>query len=766
MEQRAWERARVIITLILVLVLLGSSSISVGTSVILNDHPQPGIWELSNEKNRPTQALLLNLDRTYWQAQTAACFAPVFFDRFSQIPLFYDDGTGDQDMKIPHEKKSVSEFGSDASSATGGIATTYWTKAEIIVVAGTYEEILWAVPIASFLDAPILVNPTSATLDTLKTKCAVVVGTSDVNVDEKIHLETKNDVWKFQLELYDTKGYECNYMIVTNPQDILGAESPNINFPFMSLASAPLSSFRRALVQTGDYTGEKQLLDQIHKKTSEDDTLYKQIEPDFKKVKEDCMEVMDTFIEMGHTPGYMDLVGGPFAIPDYYYDIHTQYLYWSQEVHYVPSASPYASMQKNVPNNLTIKEDLGIGRIVALSILDATNLLMRTFFYREYLKGGMFYEYMVQDWEHNATVVDGHRLNQPRNGGPPHTSSLKPFFPAGEIKSELINNTFATEYVIPKNKTDPWDTNPSKAEILHGIQNKSMIQLVAHGGSMANPSTMWMEGGYDLLGDEESNKHKILASDVSELDMSPSMVYVIACHTGHIFLDMDKNDLLPLAFIHAGVVAYIAPVTCQSICFWSLAPEGVAATQAIYFWKNVLTSNMAVSEALAKAKWDAYQEWKLEDDPREEPDGPAFHLFGDPALEPFKPNVPLEDIEEMDIHIDYNEEKGKLNVNVDITDLTTSQTIADAQITIKFNGETKSGGSATYEMPDDEGDYPLEVTVSKEGYEALSAGYVTSVEEGEEEASFVPILGLTFVIIAIIAIVMVNKRRKKYKESE
>jgi hypothetical protein len=753
-----------IIIILMILFSICSFSINcIAPTVVSHNHPQPTIWDYENKKNQPDNALLLSLEKDQWQAIAAACIAPVFYDRKNSVPLLFDDGSEERSIQIPHDSKSVSDFGSDARSATANITSAYWTKAEIIVVAKTYEQVLWSIPIASFLSAPILIDPGKTTLSSLKTKCAIVIGNLEIKTEEVIKLESKEDVWMFQLELFDTKGQICNYVVITNPHDSDDPLNPNIEYPYLSLSAAPLAAYRKAIVQTNDYTGDKEILDEIHKKPFKDDQLYGQVKPFFAKVKSDSYTVEKFLVDQGHLPEFVALVGGPFALPDYYYDIHTQYLYWNQEVHYVPSQSPYASLKEIVPNNLTIEEDLGVGRIVGHSLLDATNQLARTFFYKEFLTGGKYSSTLPINWEKNAAVVDGHRLNQPRNGGPPHTSSSQPFHPAGEIETEFISHNLTTDYLVPKNKTNPFDTNPSKTELLISIQNNSMIQFVAHGGSMAGPGIMWMEGGYDLAGEEEKNKHKVYASDILNLSLAPGCIYVIACHNGHIFLNMDKYELLPLAYIHSGAVCYIAPVTCQSICFWENAPEGVAATQAMYFWQNILESNTAVGTALAEAKYSAYNDWKIDDDPREEPDCPAFHLFGDPAFEPFKPEVPFDSNKDMDLHVSYPEVKAgeKLEINVEVTDLGTTQSIPDAVVTITFNGKSSTGYTASFDVPDEEGEYGIEISVDKDDYQELTAKYNTFVEKGEEEDNTLIILGVIILIIVVIAMVIIAKSKKK-----
>jgi hypothetical protein len=240
---------------------------------------------------------------------------------------------------------------------------------------------------------------------------------SPPDLDEVITIETKDEAWQFQTEFFDTKGQPCNYIIITNPHDTNDELDPNIKWPYMSLASAPLAAYRNAIMQTSDYTGDRIKLNKIHKSPDRDDALYQEVKPYFEKVKIDSYKIEKYLINNGHDPEFITLVGGAFAVPDYYYDIHVEYKYWAQEVHYVPSAGPYANLTPVMPTNESVREDLGVGRILAHSILDATNQLMRTFFYHEFLDGGEYSGLTSWDWQDNAMILDGHRQNQPREGG-------------------------------------------------------------------------------------------------------------------------------------------------------------------------------------------------------------------------------------------------------------------------------------------------------------------------------------------------------------
>jgi hypothetical protein len=761
---------RVIFIIIILIGLNFSTQISRNTAAepsYLDNHVQFFIWEYENINLQPSKPLVLELSQKQWQASVAAAITPAFINRFEATPIIFNDGSENSEFSISHDSSSIIDFGIDQSSASGKIATTYWNKAEIVIVADTYEHVLWAVPIASFLTAPILIEPQSTILNELGTKCAIIIGDyNEVQVDEVIKLDTLENLWQFQLELYDTKGQVCNYIAITNPSDTADDLNENINYPYLSLCSAPLIAYHNAIVQTGDYTGDKSILDKIHKSQSKNDPLYQQVKPYFEKVKTDSYSVEKYLIDNNHIPEFLALVGGPFAIPDYYFDIHVKYKYWDQELHYVPSPSPYGNLTPEMPTENAVNEDLGIGRIVGHSILDVTIQLFRTFFYREFLSGGEYSIELQEDWKNKALLVDGHRQNQPRQGGIPTCTASEPFPPSEEVMSVFEKSGYETKYFTPRNESDPADTNLPVGLILDQTEDASMVQVIAHGGSMGNPKMMWMEVGNDpVTGDE--GKHYLTAGDIMSRTFPPSIFHIIACHTGHLFLDIDPYETLPSAFIHSGAVVYIAPVTCQMICFWEGAPYGVAATQSELFWDKLMNRNIPVGLALAQAKWEAYNEWNMPDDPREEPDGPAFHLFGDPAFEPYKPLKEYKTEKKFDIIIDYDTPKTSkaVEVTVEILDIDTLQSVSDAIITAQFENKKYSSSNFQLTAPSSEGSYLLEITITKTDYQEITAKYWVNVEKSTKkgvipgfEAGYL-ILIASFIILAIYKTQLKPKRK-------
>ena len=127
---------------------------------IINGHPQPQLWKYQNNLNHPTKELILTLTAgSEGDATAAVSLVPAFINRKNTQMLLFDDGKEGRTDSDTHDTKSVSSFGTDAATATNKMATTYWSKAEIIVVTDSYEHALWSVPIAVFLQAPIIVSP-------------------------------------------------------------------------------------------------------------------------------------------------------------------------------------------------------------------------------------------------------------------------------------------------------------------------------------------------------------------------------------------------------------------------------------------------------------------------------------------------------------------------------------------------------------------------------------------------------------------------------
>ena len=591
-----------------------------------------------SELQSPVEALVLRLDREQWQALAAACVTPAFYNRNGAVPLVFDDGTEKRDVVIPHATASVKDFGANAAVATAAIAKRYWKRAETVFVAADYEQALWLVPSAAFLSSPILVNPDVATLQALGVKKVVQVGDAKMPGVEVVALAGKEAVWKYQLGLMAAQGTKCDYIVMTNPHDTADKPNPNVQWPYLSLAAAPLAAYRQAVVQTGDYTGSRKNLHDLGVSLGDagDKAKYEVVKASNQKVKDASYAVEKFLADSGHRPRFLGMVGGSVELPYYICDLHTSYTFWNISIDYVPADTPYATMRTDTDFSRFVKPDLAVGRIMADSIQDATALLVRTLFRKDYLPGGKYASLAPAGWDKKAVVYDGHRLNQPDEGGP-DASPNEPFHPAGEVHGLFGKSGLRSEYVFPRDETKKDSQGIAADELFGKTSGYGFVQYVAHG----DPPYMRIEAGktgrdiknYLATGPEFRKRLNFLA---------PTVAYVIGCNVGLVNAPFKTNEeFLPTSAIHAGAVAFMAPNKCQAICFWRFAPKGPGASQCIYFWENALQKKLPVGVALNDAKWRAYEEWKdkqfaadrgKDSDNALEIDAPSMVLFGDPAL--------------------------------------------------------------------------------------------------------------------------------------
>ena len=355
----------------------------------------------------------------------------------------------------------------DAAAATAKIAKTYWKKAACVFVVDTYEQALWIVPSAAIAFGADPGGPRRGNAcKPWAPRRPWSSATAKPAVSEVVNLADKEAVWKFQLALMAELGKKCDYVVMTNPHDSDEKLNPNVQWPYLSLAAAPLAAYRQAMVQTGDYTGDRKALHALGGALGDtgDKAKYASVKPTFQKVKDDSYAAEKFLADNGQTPQFLGMVGGAIELPYYICDIHTRYKYWDTQIDYVPADTPYATMRTDVDYSQFVKPDLGVGRIMADSVLDATVMLARTFFRKEFLPGGKYAALAPAGWEKKAVLYDGHRLNQPDEGGP-DASPNEPFYPAKEVMAALTKGGLKTDYVFPRDETKKDDQRPTASRV-------------------------------------------------------------------------------------------------------------------------------------------------------------------------------------------------------------------------------------------------------------------------------------------------------------
>ena len=299
-----------------------------------------------------------------------------------------------------------------------------------------------------------------------------------------------------------------------------------------------------------------------------DKAKYESVKPTFQKVKDDSYAAEKFLADNGQRQGSSAWSAGRSNCRTTFATSTPRYKYWDTQIDYVPADTPYATMRTDVDYSRFVKPDLGVGRIMADSMLDATAMLARTFFRKEFLPGGKYAALAPAGWENKAMLYDGHRLNQPDEGGP-DASPNEPFYPAKEVMDASTKGGLKADYAFPATRRRRTTGGPRASQLLEKTGDYGEVQFIAHG----DPPFMRIEVGkqgkdmknYMATG-PEFRKHLSFPA--------PTAVYVIGCHVGTVYAPFRSNDdFLPMAAVHAGSVAFMAPHNCQAICFWRYAPR-------------------------------------------------------------------------------------------------------------------------------------------------------------------------------------------------
>jgi hypothetical protein len=391
---------------------------------------------------------------------------------------------------------------------------------------------------------------------------------------------------------------------------------------------------------------------------------------------------------------------------------------------------------------------------------------MKTFFYQEFLPGGDYRSAAPNNWEKTASIVDGHRLNQPESY--PYQliwDPADPYHPSNWVENEFNNASLDTTYYLVRNESDPFDTNKTISEIMNICTGSAYLEFLPHGGS----TYLRIEIGIDpVTGEAKSTNY--YSTEVRDLYFkAPTITYTTCCKGATPYM-LDEGfaitDFMVPAFIHAGCVAYIATPEIQSTCFWTEAPYGVSTEQNYLTWRNLFSDNVPIGKALLEAKWTARNNWqnKVEGyNPTHEVDCISYNLYGDPALEPYNPKISYGDNKQLDIVVQYEDPKadGDFKPTIIIKDLDSGQVITNATITTVLNEKTGSGANPELTAPGSDGTYEMKITVQKDGYEQLEANYWVHFSKSEsDDDGVIPGFEISVFLFGVLFILIILKRSR------
>ncbi len=736
--------------------LLPAGALASDEKIVVGDWLAPDFWDYDNQLQAPQVFLQVRINGEAWAHQAALALVPVQIQRHVSQPLLFLNATGDASpLADGATVNDIGDWGTSASSAMDAIAREYWTKAELVVIANDYETALWATPLASFLKAPLLIDPDATVLTTLGTTEAILVGvdTAPTGVEGVMSLGSREDVWRFQLQVYQSKGILCDYIVLTNPTDV--DSSAELLYPGLSPAAGILAAQRKAIIVTNDYTVDVDALKAFGSGTSEDAANYAKAEPAWKLVRQDVMAAAVFMQDMDHEPSYLAIVGDGLAVPDYYLDYHVQWKYWNASQHYAPSQGPYAILDPDWNWSIYQEEDIGVGRLVTSTFELLSNYLVRIGHYDRFLPGGAWSTAENEDIFDEALVIDGHRINQPDPGGPPWSADV-PWPPAGEMKTAALAGGFNTTYIVSRNASVYNDTNPTTTTMLEMSVNSSLVLVNVHGTSPGG--TLYYRIDKGKTDKDTGTFYTIEADKIREHSFTiPTVVSVVGCNLGTHARWGDAGDHLPVANLDMGAAAYVGNVARQSICYSEKAPYGPCAATQVYTWQNITSTPQPLGPAYAAAKWEGYETFRNDSSDQEDSDPYVMQLFGDPAFVLNHPTKAYPGTKTPELDLQVTTTGGKVKAVVTTTDPTSGGSLTPTVQMKLGDGETRDGTTVEFDHP--KTDSLLEVTVVINGFADLVAllGIEGKGDSQDTDDDVAP--GLVLTAACVLVAVVISRLR-------
>ena len=590
----------------------------------------------------------------------SVCFAPATNDgRGYYAPLFFT--TGESLPSHINEKYNpavipISSFGENPSDASISIAEAYWSNIELVVIVSNYNDALISSPLASYLNAPLIFKGGNVQnfLERNHIGNAIVIGSGNYDVGIK-RLNNRAETWDYYLERLEENGDKCDYIVVTNPNDV----SKDVMIPYLSLNTAVLASYRKAIVVTGDYTIEQSWTMQLGYGTgdagsgergdapedalndSAEINLQKSINEKAIKIDNDIDYAADFLKNHGMNPEYLALVGGPVALPmlyiknpiwynnsnegdngeeylatDSYYadldiklesakNVKGEYICYGEPGNYNGSNYEYADNDLYTP-------ELAVGRIVASNVLDGSALIVRGFVYNENPT--------------TASIVTSKVCG---------TASF-PWNPVGPPRDQ--QKVFMKNGVTAK-VWSPTETSGSQKLLQNPAFMSDVYFIIYDGHGYPDGWYYWWVSHHD----DEKNTERIGTEDVRNLEMKPSIVFSASClcsaldwpviwNGGDNQKEGTPENLFSLGVIHAGAIAHIGSTEESWGAFLGGALSGYGDFDlATIYFDELLSNDLSIGTAHSIAKQRYYSKYNSAFDKT------CFLenvLYGEPAVNP------------------------------------------------------------------------------------------------------------------------------------
>lgn len=583
------------------------------TEIVLRDDAVPSLYVLDTDPSRPD--------------------FPAEMERAATLtPLFVQSGPGAENVNpviIGTKEKGVDIItgltrrqvitvpGEEIDSR---LYLHRYQRATVCFMVSSYRQALAISPVASFTGLPVFTtsDPTApVTMRELGVTVSITVGTTRTPGGTDSVAMGESEINDLLLRLLSARGLTTDYIVVTNPGDIVDYRDRltpgKLPVPGLSLLAAELAAHHRAPVyfgpglpafdqEYGDGFTQLGISREVNNEAAAE--IRQQV---LAGVGDLTRAGMGTF----DAPRYLALVGGPVTLPMYSWDIND----YQQERQYTPSDYYYGDINDDP------YQELAVGRIFARSLTDASLLVLRSIAYDEisgypypHDASSELYGRVSEDWKENSLACMG-------------TTKVGPF--PGILTPTLVNQTRTMSeagYLVTPMGYDL----ATQAAIMREFMDEM------------NYAVYYGHGDYDCW--YTTVPDPVDADMVNGVDLKPGFAIAMACLTGMTdSLSIPLDNMIAMAFLHSGHLGYIgATRIAYGLYDYEVREDGaVRGTGALYlvdvFSEHATLGNQNVGEALRLAKNGliATQGWEYSDenDPGYETQVTVtqYVLYGDPA---------------------------------------------------------------------------------------------------------------------------------------
>ncbi|MCI0497141.1 MAG: Ig-like domain-containing protein [Thermoplasmata archaeon] len=504
----------------------------------------------------------------------------------------------------------------DASLFSGRLALSYWDEPSHAIVAETYEDALLAVPLATFLDAPVLLegSRTDEALWRLGTRHAneiICVGDTSYNDIGGVTVLDKEVLLTYTLAVAAAKGIAVDYMVVAYPGDdasmSLDDQDNDDNYArHISAFAGQFAAYHDAVL----LTCEGSTVDA--RRTYLNSTVH---------------EWRDAVEERGNVVDYLLMVGDYYSLPMIKrpYTINT--VNGGNQTKYIPSDNYYLNKYGDA-----YAIEVAGGRIVAKGLSNMSMYIDRIVNYEDYLAtdtppaspewsiyAPIYPAY--KDWNVNALIYQGNMAefaadseqavrNMLHDDGGFHTlddSALaKTCTNSGDARIVLMDDFANSNFIA--------------IDADHGEPHQCTLTFTSEDIVDLNPGVIF--GVSCMLGQIDDTNHLPSGDDseVYDVNRNTSMTYTFLERGIAVFMGATRTALGSFgASTIIGMVDYV-PYQSPGLCY-------------LYF-ENLINGSMDSGSAMRKAKTDLYG--------MNQDEGNRYTIweyvhYGDPAFDPWDP---------------------------------------------------------------------------------------------------------------------------------